>query len=133
MRKIVQTDKAPAAIGPYSQGIEYSVSGPVRILYTAGQVAIDPATGRLVDGDVAAQTAQVFRNLEAILATRGFHLGDAVKVSVFLTDMAHFGAMNDVYAAHFPNHPPARSTVAVSALPAGAQVEIDVVAVKPGL
>lgn len=133
MRKIVQTDKAPAAIGPYSQGVEYSVSGPIRILYTAGQVAIDPATGKLVAGDVAAQTAQVFRNLEAILSARGFHLVDAVKVSVFLTDMANFGAMNEVYAAQFPGHPPARSTIAVSALPAGALVEIDVVAIKPGL
>jgi len=133
MRKIVQTDKAPAAIGPYSQGIEYSVSGPIRILHTAGQVGLDPATGKLVDGDVAAQTAQVFRNLEGVLGARGFHLSDAVKVSVFLTDMAHFGAMNEVYAAHFAGHPPARSTIAVSALPAGALVEIDVVAIKPGL
>ena len=133
MRKIVQTDKAPAAIGPYSQGIEYSISGPIRMMYTAGQVAIDPATGKLIDGDVGAQTAQVFRNLEAILASRGFHLGDAVKVSVFLIDMADFGAMNEVYATQFPGHPPARSTVAVSALPAGARVEIDVVAIKPGL
>jgi 2-iminobutanoate/2-iminopropanoate deaminase len=130
MRKIVQTDEAPAAIGPYSQGVEYSMSGPARVLYTAGQVAIDPATGKLIDADVAAQTTQVFRNLEAILAARGFQLADAVKVSVFLTDMANFGAMNEVYATRFPGHPPARSTVAVSALPAGALVEIDVVAIK---
>ena len=133
MRKIVQTDKAPAAIGPYSQGIEYAVSGPIRIMYSAGQVAIDPAVGKLIDGDVAEQTARVFRNLEAILGSRGFRLQDVVKTSVFLTDMAHFAAMNEVYAAQFPLSPPARSTVAVAGLPAGALVEIDVIAIKPGL
>ena len=133
MRKIVQTDKAPAAVGPYSQGIEYSVSGPIRILYSAGQVAIDPAIGKLIDGDVAAQTEQVFRNLEAILASRGFSLTDVVKSSVFLLDMADFAAMNEVYGRHFQAHYPARSTVAVSALPLGARVEIDVVAIRPGL
>lgn len=133
MRKIIHTDGAPKAIGPYSQAIEYSVSEPVRMFYSSGQVAIDPAVGKLIDGDVAAQTARVFQNLVAVLAARGFHLSDVVKATVYLTDMTHFIAMNEVYASHFPQHPPARSTVAVAALPAGALVEIDVVAIKPGL
>ena len=131
MRKIVQTDKAPAAIGPYSQGIEYSVSGPIRILYTAGQVALDPATGKLVDGDVAAQTAQVFRNLEGVLSARGFHLADAVKVSVFLTDMDDFAAMNDVYARYEVDPAPARATVQLARLPRDVRIEIDAIAVIP--
>lgn len=130
MKQVVSTEGAPKAIGPYSQGIEYGLSGPARVLYTAGQVAIDPSAGRLIDGDVAAQTRRVFVNLQAILAARGFTLADVVKTSVFLTDMGHFAAMNEVYAGFFPGDPPARSTVAVAALPAGALVEIDVVAMK---
>ena len=133
MRKVIHTDGAPKAIGPYSQGIEYSVSGPIRMLYSAGQVAIDPAVGKLIDGDVAAQTVQVFKNLVAVLAAKGFHLTDVIKTTVYLTDMAHFAAMNEVYATQFPANPPARSTVAVLALPAEALVEIDLVAIKPGL
>ncbi|MDZ4804223.1 MAG: Rid family detoxifying hydrolase, partial [Candidatus Eisenbacteria bacterium] len=122
MRKMIQTDEAPKAIGPYSQAIEYSVSGPIRMIYSSGQVAIDPAIGKLIQGDVAVQTTRVFQNLVAVLAARGFHLTDVVKATVYLTDMAHFAAMNEVYATHFPAHPPARSTVAVSGLPAGALV-----------
>lgn len=132
MRKVIHTDAAPKAIGPYSQGIEYSVSGPIRMLHSAGQVAIDPLVGKLIEGDVAAQTTQVFKNLTAVLLARGFHLADVIKTTVYLTDMAHFAAMNEMYATYFPAHPPARSTVAVVALPAGALVEIDVVAIKSG-
>jgi 2-iminobutanoate/2-iminopropanoate deaminase len=129
VRQVIRTDGAPKAIGPYSQGIAVSLAGPARVFYSAGQVALDPATMKLVDGDVAQQTRRVFENLRAVLAAAGLSLADVVKTTVFLTDMAHFAAMNEVYAAQFTGDPPARSTVAVAGLPAGALVEIEVVAV----
>ena len=113
---------APKAIGPYAQGI---VAGG--FLFTAGQVGLDPATMKLVEGDVAAQTRRVFDNLEAVLAGAGATLSDVVRAGVFLVDMADFAKMNEVFAARFGAHRPARSTVAVAALPAGARVEIDLV------
>jgi 2-iminobutanoate/2-iminopropanoate deaminase len=113
---------APKAIGPYAQGI---VAGG--FLFTAGQVGLDPATMRLVEGDVVAQTRRVFDNLEAVLAGAGATLSDVVRAGVFLVDMADFAKMNEVFAARFGAHRPARSTVAVAALPAGARVEIDLV------
>ncbi|MDX2193668.1 MAG: RidA family protein [Gemmatimonadales bacterium] len=120
---VVSTDAAPKAIGPYSQAI---VSGD--LVFTAGQVALDPATMELVPGDVSAQTEQVFQNLAAVLAAAGTSFPHVLKTTVFLADMADFAAMNAVYAKHFGDHRPARSTVAAAGLPKGARVEIEVVA-----
>jgi 2-iminobutanoate/2-iminopropanoate deaminase len=121
----VQTAGAPAAIGPYSQGI---VAG--QLVYTAGQIPLDPDTMALVGGDdVAAQTERVMRNLAAILEEAGASLGSVVKTTVFLKDMNDFAAMNEVYGRHFGEHRPARSTVEVSRLPKDVRVEIEAVAV----
>lgn len=119
----VSTPDAPRAIGPYSQGV---LAGG--FLFTAGQVGFDPATGELVDEGIAEQTARVLDNLRAILQAAGLDLSSVVKTTVFLVDMADFGAMNEVYAHAFGDHRPARSTVAVAALPRGARVEIEAVA-----
>lgn len=121
--KSVATGKAPKAIGPYSQAV--IANG---FLYSAGQIALDPATMVLVGTDVKAQTERVLRNLEAILHEAGSSLGRVVKTTVFLADMGDFAAMNEVYAKHFGEHRPARSTVAAKTLPKNALVEIDVVA-----
>lgn len=121
----VATDKAPKAIGPYSQAI---VAG--HAVYTAGQVALDPRTGQLVGTTVADQTEQVLQNLAAVLAAAGSSLGQVVKTTVYLADMGDFAAMNEVYARHFGGHRPARSTVAVAGLPKGARVEIETIAVQ---
>ncbi len=121
--KYVSSDKAPKAIGPYSQAV--IANG---FVYTAGQVALDPATGQLVPGDVKAQTARVMENLQAVLKAAGTSFGKVVKTTVFLASMDDFAAMNEVYAHAFGDHKPARSTVAVKTLPKSALVEIDVVA-----
>lgn len=121
----VATDKAPKAIGPYSQAIVTDDT-----VYTAGQVALDPKTGELVGAAVAEQTEQVFKNLTAVLAAAGSSLGQVVKTTVYLADMADFAAMNEVYARHFGGHRPARSTVQAAGLPKGARVEIDVIAIR---
>jgi 2-iminobutanoate/2-iminopropanoate deaminase len=120
----VQTDQAPAAIGPYSQGI--IASG---FVFTAGQVPFDPQSMQLVEGDIAVQTEQVMRNLSAILHEAGASLQTVVKTTVFLRDMDDFVAMNEVYARHFGEHKPARSTVQVARLPRDVAVEIEAVAV----
>lgn len=119
----VATSGAPRAIGPYSQALRAG-----GFLFTAGQVGFDPTTGELVDGGIAEQTRQVLQNIRAILEAGGSGLAQVVKTTVFLVDMADFGAMNDVYAEAFGAHRPARSTVAVAALPRGARVEIEAVA-----
>ena len=119
----IHTAGAPAAVGPYSQAIRVG-----NLLFTAGQVALDPAGGELVGDDVAAQTEQVLRNLRAVLAAAGADLGQVVKTTVFLQSMGDFAAMNAVYARHFPEPFPARSTVEVGALPKGGLVEIECVA-----
>ncbi|HVP39057.1 MAG TPA: Rid family detoxifying hydrolase [Candidatus Saccharimonadales bacterium] len=123
----VQTDAAPAAIGPYSQGMAVNTAphGITRIVATAGQLGMDPATGELVGPGVAAQTERALRNLAAILAAQDLSLAHVVKTTVFLADMGEFTAMNEVYARFFPERPPARSTVAVLGLPKGARVEIE--------
>ena len=121
---VVATDSAPKAIGPYSQAIV--VDG---MAYTAGQVALDPKTAELVGKTVAEQTEQVLKNLSAVLAAAGSSLGQVVKTTVYLADMADFAAMNEVYARHFGNHKPARSTVQAAGLPKAARVEIDAIAV----
>lgn len=123
-RDSIATTEAPAAIGPYVQAVRAG-----GMLFLSGQIALDPATGALIDGDVAAQTERVLRNLEAVLAAAGSRLGAAVKATVYLANLDDFAAMNAVYARFFPEHPPARSTVEVSRLPRGARVEIDLIAV----
>ncbi len=122
---VVATDAAPKAIGPYSQAI--TTDG---LVFTAGQVALDPKSGDLVGTTTAQQTEQVFKNLEAVLAAAGSSLGNVVKTTVYLADMADFAQMNEVYAKHFGAHKPARSTVQAAGLPKAARVEIDVIAVK---
>ncbi len=120
----VVTPHAPAAIGPYSQGV---VSHGM--LYTSGQVALDPATGNLVEGDFAAQARRVFDNLSAVLSAAGTSFGNVLKATVFVTDLANFGTLNTIYAEYFGTHKPARTTVEVKGLPKGALVEVDLVAV----
>jgi 2-iminobutanoate/2-iminopropanoate deaminase len=123
----ISTDRAPRAIGPYSQAVVYG-----GLLYSAGQIALDPGSMELVAGDTAAQTEQVFANLKAVLSAAGANLSSVLKTTVYLADMADFQPMNAVYARHFGEHRPARSTVAAAALPKGARVEIDVIAVVAG-
>ena len=119
----VHTDDAPGALGPYSQAIVTD-----GWIFCSGQIAIDPATGTLVEGDVAAQSEQVLKNLAAVLAAAGGSLRTVVKTTVYLSDMSFFADMNAVYAAHFGDHRPARATVAAGGLPRGVDVEIEVVA-----
>lgn len=121
--KTIAVDGAPKAIGPYAQGV---VAGG--FLYTAGQIPLDPNTMNLVEGDIAVQTNRVLDNLESILKGAGGTLHDVVKTTVFMTDLGDFAKMNEAYAARFGDHRPARSTVQVSQLPKGAQIEIEVVA-----
>lgn len=127
-RTIVTTDQAPAAIGPYSQAVIVAVGGQ-KMIYTSGQVALDPATGNLIDGDVAAQTRRVLDNLAAVLTAAGASFERVVKTTIFLADMNDFATVNGVYGERFPKDPPARSTVQVARLPRDARVEIEVVAV----
>jgi len=122
---VVGTADAPQAIGPYSQAV--TTDG---MIYTAGQIALDPKTMQVVGRTAAEQTEQVMQNLAAILTAAGSGLGNVVKTTVYLVDMADFQAMNEVYARHFGVHKPARSTVQAAALPKGARVEIDAIAVK---
>jgi 2-iminobutanoate/2-iminopropanoate deaminase len=125
--KLISTTEAPAAIGPYSQA---TVAGG--FLFTAGQIPLDPTSGEIVAGDVVAQATQVLANLAAVLKAAGCGWGDVVKTTVFLTDMADFPRVNEVYAATLGAARPARSTVQVSALPRGVNVEIELVAKLPG-
>ena len=123
--RAVQTDKAPKAIGPYSQAI---VTGD--LVFCAGQVALDPKSGDVVSGDIREQARRVLDNLAAVLDAAGAGMDRVVKTTVFLTDFAEFGAMNEVYAERFGAHRPARSTVQVSFLPRGARIEIECIAVR---
>jgi len=125
MKRIISTTQAPAAIGPYSQAVE--VNGT---LYISGQVPIDPATGKVVDGGIAEQTTQVMKNIGAILEAAGYCFADVVKSTCLLSDMANFKAMNEVYGSYYPENPPARAAFAVRELPLGVLVEIETVAVK---
>ncbi len=122
--KPVHTPAAPAAIGPYSQAI---VAG--NLVFTAGQIPLDPATMELVTGDVATQTARVMENVKAVLEAAGASLQSVVRTTVFLSDMADFAAMNEVYGRYFGDHKPARSTVQAARLPRDVRVEIDTIAV----
>jgi 2-iminobutanoate/2-iminopropanoate deaminase len=123
MREIISTTAAPAAVGPYSQAVRAG-----ELLFCSGQIPLDPATGTLVAGDVTAQTEQVFANIKAVLAAAGLGLEHVMKSTVYLLDMADFAAMNAVYGQHFAQPFPARTTIAVAKLPAGASVEIEVIA-----
>jgi 2-iminobutanoate/2-iminopropanoate deaminase len=125
-RKALQSDRAPKAIGPYSIGV---VAG--HFLFTSGQIGIDPATGNIVEGGIEAETRQVFANLRAVLQAGGADLKDIVKTTVFLRDIADFARMNAIYAEYFTENPPARSAFQVAALPKGAAVEIEAVAILP--
>ncbi len=129
MKSPLQVPGAPAAIGPYSQAQVVRLHGGNKLVYTSGQIALDPATGTLVPGAIAEQTERVMQNLEAVLAGAGLRFADVVKTTVFLIDMDDFQAMNKVYERHFPAPYPARTTVAVSGLPRGGRVEIEAVAI----
>ncbi len=121
----VSTPDAPAAIGPYSQGVKAH-----GFVYTSGQIALDPATGNLVDGSFDEQVHRVFTNLQAILRAAGTDFNRVLKATVYVTDLGKFGALNTIYASYFGDHKPARTTVEVSALPKGAAVEIDLIALE---
>ena len=125
MKKVISTPNAPAAIGPYSQAIQVG-----NLIYTSGQIPIDPATGQLVEGGVKEQTRQSLSNIQAILQEAGLTMASVVKTTVFMADMADFAEMNSVYAEFFTEPYPARSAVAVKTLPKNALVEIEVVAEK---
>lgn len=123
MRTIISSDKAPKAIGPYSQAVKVG-----DFLFCSGQIPLDPATGEVVAGDAAAQARRALENLTAVLAAGGATVNNVVKVTMFLTDMADFAAVNAVYAEYFVTEPPARSTIQVAALPRGVKVEIEATA-----
>jgi 2-iminobutanoate/2-iminopropanoate deaminase len=123
-RKIIATKKAPGAVGPYSQAVRAG-----DFIFTAGQIALAPETGKLVEGGIEEQTRQVMRNLANILEAAGSSLGQVVKTTIYTTNLGDFATINQIYGSFFDVEPPARSTVQVAALPLGAQVEIDVVAV----
>lgn len=127
MRDVISTSQAPAAIGPYSQGIRVAAN---TMLFTSGQLGVDPQSGQFVSDDVAAQAKQALVNLQAILQQAGFSKSDVVKTTIFLKDMNDFATVNAVYAAVFDTLPPARSTVEVARLPKDARVEIEAIACK---
>ena len=125
MKKIIVTEKAPKAIGPYSQAVEINLT-----LYVSGQIPIDPATGEVLSADIKIQTAQVLKNLGSVLSSAGYNYSDVVKTTCMLSDMANFAAMNEIYASVFTKDFPARSTFQAAKLPLGVLVEIDAVASK---
>lgn len=122
-REIIFTTNAPAAVGPYSQAVRLG-----EMVYTAGQIPLDPETGQLVAGDIEVQTRQVMKNLSHVLAAAGSDLANVIKTTIFVTDLADFAKINQAYGSYFDADPPARSTVQVAALPLGARVEIEVIA-----
>jgi len=128
-RNIVRTAEAPAAIGPYSQAVVVPVGAGGKMVFCSGQIALDPATGAMIDGDVEAQTRQVLANLGAVLAAAGATFGSVVKTTIFLASMDDFAKVNAIYGERFVHDPPARATVEAAKLPRGALVEIDAIAV----
>ena len=125
-KNVISTKHAPGAVGPYSQGVRAG-----NLLFTAGQIALDPATGKMVEQDIEVQTKRVMHNLQGILEAAGTDLDHIIKTTVFLQDMGQFAAMNGVYGGFFGDQPPARSTVEVAKLPLGALVEIEAIALIP--
>lgn len=123
-REIITTTKAPAAVGPYSQAVRVG-----DFIYTAGQIPLVPATGKLIEGGIEEQTRQVMQNLANVLEAAGSNLAHIIKTTIFVTNLADFAAINTVYGSFFTSNPPARSTVQVAALPLGAHVEIEAVAI----
>jgi len=123
MKKIHRTDNAPAPVGPYSQAVEAG-----GFLFCSGQIAIDPKTDKVLTGPVPEQTKQVMENIKAVLENAGLGFPSVVKTTIFLTNMSDFAAVNEIYGAYFKENPPARSTIAVAALPKGVQVEVEVIA-----
>lgn len=128
-REVVQTEKAPKAIGPYSQAIKVDCG---KMIFCSGQIPLDPQTGAMIEGDVAAQTRRVMENLRAVLEAAGAGLEHVVRCNIFLADMNDFAVVNEVYGQYFPKDPPSRATVQVARLPKDARVEIDCIAVLPG-
>lgn len=122
-KEVICTDKAPQAIGPYSQGVKAG-----GMVFFSGQIPLDPVSGEMVGKGIAAQTERVMENIAALLAAAGLGFGDVVKSTIYLTDLANFAIVNDIYGRRFPADPPARSTVEVKGLPRGAEVEIEVIA-----
>lgn len=125
MKKVIHTVQAPKAVGPYSQAIEAN-----GMLFISGQIPIDPATGKIIDGDIKAQTQQVMKNIEAILREAGYTFKEVVKSTCLLSDMNNFAAMNEVYGSYYSENPPARAAYGVVKLPLGALVEIETIAAK---
>jgi len=123
-KKVIQTEKAPKAIGPYSQAIQAG-----NFLFLSGQIPLDPKTGELVKGDIRKQTQQVLENIKGVLESQGLGMEDIVKVTIFLKDIGNFNQVNEVYATYFPSSPPARSTVEVAKLPRDADIEIEALAI----
>ncbi len=129
MKKIpISTDKAPAAIGPYEQAIRVG-----NFIFTSGQIPLDPSTNRLIEGDITKQTKRVMDNLKSVLESSGTSLKNVIKTTIFLTDLKNFEQVNKAYGEYFPDGKPARSTVQVSALPKGAGIEIEMIAIAEGL
>ena len=126
-KKVIQTEKAPKAIGPYSQAIQAG-----NLLFLSGQIPLDPARGELVKGDIREQTRRVLENLIGVLESQHLGMDDVVKVTIFLKDMGNFNQVNEVYATYFPSSPPARSTVEVARLPRDAGIEIEAIALTHG-
>lgn len=127
MKKIISTNDAPAAIGPYSQAVRVG-----SLLFSAGQIPLDPKTGQIVSGDVGTQTRRVLDNLQAVLQADSLNFSHVVKTTIFLTDLADFQTVNGIYGTYFKDQPPARSTVQVAALPKNAKIEIEVIAMAEG-
>jgi len=125
MKKIINTENAPKAIGPYSQAVETN-----GMLFISGQVPIDPETGKIVEGGITEQTEQVMKNIEAILKAAGYTFDDVVKSTCLLSDMDNFAAMNEMYAKYYPENPPARATYSIVKLPLGALIGIETIAAK---
>ncbi|MFL5319961.1 MAG: RidA family protein [Myxococcaceae bacterium] len=126
-RQILHSDNAPKAIGPYSQAVTVAAG---KMTFLSGQVPLDPKTGNIVEGDIQKQTERVMENLKAVLAAGGLDFSQVVRCTIFLQDMNDFAKVNEVYGRYFPKDPPARATVQVAALPKGARVEIDAIAVS---
>jgi len=123
-KRVIQTEKAPKAIGPYSQAIQAG-----NFLFLSGQIPLDPKTGELVKGDIRQQTQQVLENIKGVMESQGLGMEDVVKVTIFLKDIGNFNQVNEIYSTYFPSSPPARSTVEVAKLPKDADIEIEAIAV----
>jgi 2-iminobutanoate/2-iminopropanoate deaminase len=126
-KKVIQTEKAPAAIGPYSQAIQVG-----NLIFLSGQIPADPMTGKLVEGGIRQQTQRVLENIKGILESKKLGMEDVVKVTIFLREMENFNTVNEVYATYFPSSPPARSTIGVANLPRDAEIEMEAIALVPG-